>query len=131
MGGADDESTEAYDPLADRWEKRAKMPTARCCLAAETVNGIVYAIGGSFGGQVLQTVEAYNPTTDTWETMADMPEGRSGFSASVLDGKIYVFSGAWDFTRTLLIYTPPFRPPRSVNSVGKVASTWGRVKAQR
>ncbi len=99
------------------------MPTARCCLSAETVNGIICAIGGSFGGQVLQTVEAYNPTTDTWETMADMPEGRTGFSTSVVDGKIYVFSGSCNFMRTLLIYTPPFRPSRSVDSVGKVATT--------
>ena len=138
MGGPDwgqpgehSRSVEAYDPATDTWEKRADMPTARCCLSAETVDGIIYAIGGEFGGQVLRTVEAYNPTTDTWETMADMPEGRMHFSTSVIDGKIYVFSGAWDFTRTLLIYTPPFRPPRSVDSAGKAATTWGRVKTGR
>ncbi len=126
--GGHSRSVQAYDPATDTWEKRADMPTARCCLSAETVNGIIYAIGGAFGGQILQTVEAYNPETDTWETMADMPEARHGFSTSVVDGKIYVFTGPWDFTRTLLIYTPPFRPPRSVNPASKMATIWGQVK---
>ena len=123
------DSVEVYDPATDTWEKRADMPTARCCLSAHTVNGIIYAIGGSTR-RGLQTVEAYDPATDTWEQMPDMPEPRGGISA-VVGEKIYVFSDGWDFKRTVLIYTPPFRPPQSVNPTGKAATTWGRVKAGR
>ena len=121
------DTVEVYDPATDAWEKRADMPTARCCLSAHTVNGIIYAIGGS-DRREMQTVEAYNPATDTWEQMADMPEPRGGTSA-VVGEKIYVFSDGWDFKRTVLIYSPPFRPPQSVNPMGKAATTWGRVKA--
>lgn len=123
------DTVEVYDPDTDAWEKRADMPTARCCLSAHTVNGIIYAIGGS-SRREMQTVEAYNPATDTWEQMPDMPEPRGGTSA-VVGEQIYVFSDGWDFKRTVLIYTPPFRPPRSVNPTGKAAMTWGRVKAGR
>ncbi len=126
-------TVEVYDPATDTWEKRADMPTARFHLSANTVNGIIYAIGGfsDLGLRALQTVEAYDPATDTWDTMAAMPEGRSGFSTSVVDEKIFVFASYREFRRTVLIYTPPFRTPRSVDPVGKVATTWGRVKTGR
>ena len=125
------DTVEVYDPATDTWEKRADMPTARCCLTAHAVNGIIYAIGGNFGHGPLATVEAYDPASDTWERMTDMPEARSGFSASVVDGNIYVFTDRSDFKPTVLVYTPPFRPPRSVNPMRKAATTWGRVKAGR
>ena len=123
-------TVEVYDPATNTWEKRADMPTARCCLSANTVNGIIYAIGGVDVSGGLRTVEAYDPATDKWKQMADMPEPRGSFSASVVDEKIYFFKGG-AFTKTLLIYTPPFRPPRSVNPMGKAATTLGRVKAER
>ena len=122
-------TVEVYDPATDTWEKRADMPTARCCLSANTVNGIIYAIGGS-NRRWLPTVEAYNPATNTWEQMADMPDPSFG-SSTVVDERIYAFTKGWNFKRTVLIYTPPFRPPRSVNPMGKAATTWGRVKAER
>ena len=123
-------TVEVYDPATNTWEKRADMPTARCCLSANTVNGIIYAISGGDESGILTTVEAYDPTTDTWEQLADMPEPRAGRSG-VIDGKIYLFSGGVVFARSLFIYTPPFRLPRSVNPIGKAATTWGRVKAGR
>ena len=124
------QTVEVYDPATNTWEKRSDMPTARCCLSANTVNGIIYAISGADESGILTTVEAYDPTTDTWEKLADMPEPRAGRSA-VIDGKIYLFSGGVVFARSLFIYTPPIRLPRSVNPIGKAATTWGRVKAGR
>ncbi len=121
------DTVEVYNPATDSWEKKADMPTPRCCLSANAVNGIIYAIGGG-NGRPLETVEAYDPATDTWERMADMPEARGGFSASVVDEKIYVFTDRINFTRTVLIYTPPARRQRSVNPASKLAATWGQVK---
>ena len=120
-------TVEVYDPATDTWEKRADMPTARCCLSVNTVNGIIYAISGGDESGILKTVEAYDPTTDTWEQLADMPEPRAGRS-EVVDGKIFLFSGGVAFARSLFIYTPPFRLPRSVNPASKLATTWGQVK---
>ena len=123
-------TVEVYDPATDTWEKRADMPTARCCLSVNTVNGIIYAISGGDESGILKTVEAYDPTTDTWEQLADMPEPRAGRS-EVVDGKIFLFSGGVVFARSLFIYTPPFRLPRSVNPTSKLATTWGQVKMGR
>ncbi len=123
-------TVEVYDPATDTWEKRADMPTARCCVSANSVNGIIYAISGLDESGILKTVEAYDPTTDTWEQLADMPEPRAGRS-EVVDGKIFLFSGGVVFARSLFIYTPPFRLPRSVNPTSKLATTWGQVKMGR
>jgi len=58
-----------YDPIADKWEEKADMPTARCWLATGEVNGKIYAIGGTIPdvntaqpgtGQPFSTVEEYD-----------------------------------------------------------------------
>ena len=136
IGGATDGSIEVYDPAADSWERKANMQEWRNAFAASVVDGKIYVIGGGRRNHArilatLATVEVYDPATDTWDTMAAMPEGRSGFSTSVVDEKIFVFASYREFRRTVLIYTPPFRTPRSVDPVGKVATTWGRVKTGR
>jgi hypothetical protein len=73
------------------------MPTARLNVASSTVNGKIYAIGGSRGGSQwylgLSTVEEYDPATDTWTRKADMRTGRTYFSTSAVNGKIYAIGG--------------------------------------
>jgi N-acetylneuraminic acid mutarotase len=88
---------EEYDPVKDRWTKKADMPTARNCFSASTVNGRIYAIGGvDIADKNVATVEEYDPSTDTWTKKADMPTPRFAFSTSVVDGKIYAIGGAID-----------------------------------
>jgi len=77
---------------ADKWTKKADMPTARYCSACE-VNGKIYAIGGSHWNGVFITVEEYDPATDKWTRKADMPTARYCLSACVLNGKIYAAGG--------------------------------------
>jgi N-acetylneuraminic acid mutarotase len=52
---------EEYDPVTDRWTRKADMPTARGFLSASAVNGKIYAIGGWMLPNVyLSTVEEYD-----------------------------------------------------------------------
>lgn len=93
-----------FDPLNNRWEYKASMPTARGALLAEFVNGTLYAIGGD--STVLYTSdkqynpegvvavnEAYNPKTETWTKKSPMPTARDHLSSAVVDGKIYAIAG--------------------------------------
>jgi N-acetylneuraminic acid mutarotase len=53
-----------YDPATDYWTWQNSalwMPTARSFLAAATVNGMLYALGGERFGEVLATNERYTP----------------------------------------------------------------------
>src|SRR5476651_2217013 len=60
-----------------KWTRKAPMPTVRDYLAAATLNGELFAMGGTNGGgQILTTVEAYDRHSNSWTTKAPMPTGR-------------------------------------------------------
>src|SRR5205814_4852254 len=87
--GACSAANQAYDPVANTWQTRAAMPTARCHLSVVALDGIIYAIGGTntSGSIKYTTVEAYNPATDTWSTKAPLATGRQSFAAAAVSGK--------------------------------------------
>jgi N-acetylneuraminic acid mutarotase len=95
----------------DSWESKAPMQQARSGLGVATVNGKIYAIGGSnasgfapsiggfavlgnrdIGGH-LGTNEEYDPETDTWTYKASMPTPRIVFATAVYQNKIYCIGG--------------------------------------
>ena len=78
-----------------QWTTKASMSVARNDLAAGSINGMLYALGGKTANNCsgLTTVEAYDPTTDMWTTKAPMPVGRYGPSAVGIGGLLYVVGG--------------------------------------
>ena len=85
-------TVEAYDPKTDTWVTKADMPTARSLLAACTVDGIIYAIGGGYDfDNPYSRVEAYDPKTNQWIRKRDLPKPLLWSTASVVSGRIYVF----------------------------------------
>ena len=71
------------------------LPTARYGLAAATLNGRVYAVGGFNSSGFLATVEEYTPPdSGVWVTRAAVPAPRGGPGvATALNGKLYVIGG--------------------------------------
>jgi hypothetical protein len=70
------------------------MPTARHGLGVGVVNGILYAVGGSYDlDQYQKQVEAYDPATDTWTTKAPIPTVRKWFGVGVVNGILYAVGG--------------------------------------
>jgi N-acetylneuraminic acid mutarotase len=89
-------TVEMYDPVTDTWTTKAPMPTARWGLCASSVNGKIYAIGGTAGAPTyggLSKVEEYDPVTDTWTTKASMTTPRLDLTGVELFGKIYAIGG--------------------------------------
>jgi N-acetylneuraminic acid mutarotase len=81
-------TVEEYDPATDSWMSRAEMPTARQSLSTSTVNGKIYAIGGStapFPWSRTATVEEY-------DAVASGPDSTwgSGATSAIND---YQFAG--------------------------------------
>jgi N-acetylneuraminic acid mutarotase len=89
-------TVEAYDPETDTWATKADMPTARCYLSTEAVDGKIYAIGGSpnINGVGIAVVEMYDPETDKWTKKSDIPRAIVTTSTSAVNGIIYVLGGA-------------------------------------
>lgn len=76
------------------WSTVAPMPTARAELAAVSVGGKIYAIGGMVGGSASNVVEVYDPAANSWTTRAPLGTPRYGLAAVVgSDDRIYAIGG--------------------------------------
>jgi N-acetylneuraminic acid mutarotase len=90
---------EIYDTATDTWQTKQPMPTSRYDLTAETVNGEIYLIGGTFGDtnnppikSTLSMNEVYDIANDSWTTKESSPYPARSYASSVSDGKIYIIS---------------------------------------
>ena len=110
--------------------------TERIAGCAESVDGIIYVIGGVNETQqpntYLSIVEAYDPSTDTWTTKPDMPTARWILSTSVVDGTIYAMGGTGtvDYVNDALSTVEAYNPAHDPGSdVSIEALFWGALKA--
>lgn len=97
-------SCEIYDPVADSWSEGPALPQARASLAAVTLGGSVYALGGeSTPGGVLASMTRLDSLNGSWTTLPDMPLAAHGLAAVVVRHAIIVmggFTGASDAVGT-------------------------------
>ena len=106
---------EVYDPLTNRWEKRADMPTARNGVNAAVVDGKIYVLGGQtrsapgLAERFVTRIEEYNPKTDKWRQLPNMPMFKFWFSTVAVDKEIYTIGGRDNTikrTDTVDVYNP-------------------------
>ena len=72
------------------------MKQERGSLGVAEVAGLIYAIGGGWGGEQsvnLDTVEVFNPQLNAWNPGPKMHEQRFTTSAAALNGTIYTTGG--------------------------------------
>ena len=91
---------EVYDPLTNRWEKRADMPTERGQTDAVVVGGKIYVLGGytwlrapGLPERFVRSIEEYNPKTDQWRKLPNMPMLKGWFATVVVDTEVYTIGG--------------------------------------
>jgi len=125
-------TVEEYDPIIDKWTKKADMPTARMWPCASTVDRNIYVIGGWDDVNYLTVVEEYDPINDEWQKKADMTIQRLCFSASAVNGKVYAIGGfirGGDAVPTVEEYDPGISGEgKSVSPKKKLPVTWGKIK---
>jgi len=87
--------------IDNTWTSKAPMNQARAGLGVASVNGKIYALGGSTttaqGSEIVGTNEEYDPQTDIWTYKASMPTPRMAFAVAVFQNKIYCFGGTTDY----------------------------------
>jgi N-acetylneuraminic acid mutarotase len=86
-------ANETYDPVTDRWEARAPLPTARSGIAAAVLDGRMFVFGGEGPSGTFPQAEAYDGRNNGWSNHARMPTARHGLGAAAVAGRIYVISG--------------------------------------
>jgi N-acetylneuraminic acid mutarotase len=98
-----------FGPLMG-WLSVSSLPAARADLAAASVNGKIYAIGGKVGTYYQSTVYVYDPSQPTqgWLSVSNLPAARYGLATASLNGKIYAIGGydGSSYQSTVYVYDP-------------------------
>jgi len=104
----DSDSLECYDPFTGEWTTLAALNTPRHRLGLGTVDGVVYALGGSDGMIHLNSMEKYDVEEDVWTPVASMMTRRMGVGVAVLDALLYAVGGfdSENRLRTVECYCP-------------------------
>ncbi len=71
---------DVYEPATNAWSSAHPLSSGRGGLAAVTVDGLIYALGGS-DGNFLTNLEVYDPKGDNWSTLAPMSTPRMALAA--------------------------------------------------
>lgn len=116
-------SAQTLQPEPDRgsWRQAAPAPTKRTEVAACTVNGRIYVVGGferpGLGNMlhlaITPSLEEYDPSTDRWTSKAPLPAGLHHVGIGVTGGRLYVIGGyrqsglsVWHPVATVYAYDP-------------------------
>ena len=78
---------ECYNLATGEWKFVAPMNHPRRYVAAATLGGLLYAVGGYDGISVLDSVEVYNPKLDQWRRVESMANARRHVAVGVLENK--------------------------------------------
>jgi N-acetylneuraminic acid mutarotase len=88
---------EMYDPAADLWTPRARMPTARSAIAGGVYNTHILVAGGEGQDQrflaAFKAVEAYDTALNRWQVLPSMPHQRHGLAGGIIGNHFYAASG--------------------------------------
>ena len=107
------------------WVQKADLPNGRNHVAAASLGGYFYVIGGQHGqedGQAAQSeVDQYDPATDSWTVMASLPvtAGKSHITSATLvyNGRIVVVGGETGYND----------PQRYIVDYDPATNTWNQL----
>ena len=84
----------AYDPVANEWTPKRRMPEPTMGFAAHTIGDKIYVVLGINASlQVENKLYAYDPIANQWSARAARPTYRTGFASAVVNGLLYVIGG--------------------------------------
>lgn len=93
-------NVEFFNPQNTECKRAADMPHARSGLAACTIQGLVYAVGGrnnnsrDNSNEDQSVVDRYNPKKNEWSSVSPMKSARNRVAVAVLDNKLYAAGGS-------------------------------------
>jgi N-acetylneuraminic acid mutarotase len=86
------DKTFKYNIAANSYTEMAKLPQGAEDLAAVSLGGKAYFMGGFFI-KMMSALQVFDPEKGTWEQKTPMPTARTGLAAAVAGGKIYAIGG--------------------------------------
>ena len=135
--------------MAEEWQSRSEMPTARQEIYATSSDSRIYIPGGILNDIVTTTsaFEVFNVKENSWQTLASLPSPRHHITPVIVDDKLYAIGGfhgpypKWSLKSEMFIYDinsntweggPSLSEPRgehiAVALGNKIHVVGGRVK---
>lgn len=91
-----------YDPVHNKWTRKADMPAGSSDGVTGAINGKLYVLQ-AFPGRLFR----YDPVTNAWTTLAQCPQAHSQGAGGVISGKFYVTAGSGTtITNKLNVFDP-------------------------
>eukprot|EP00401_Gymnodinium_catenatum_P041665 CAMPEP_0117514142 /NCGR_PEP_ID=MMETSP0784-20121206/29918_1 /TAXON_ID=39447 /ORGANISM="" /LENGTH=407 /DNA_ID=CAMNT_0005309931 /DNA_START=161 /DNA_END=1380 /DNA_ORIENTATION=- len=90
------------DARTGSWEELPPLPTPRNVLAAASIRGRVYTVGGTDGEKASAATECFDSDLNEWIRCNDMPTPRGGLAAATATEYLYAVGGS-DGRRALTI----------------------------
>ena len=85
---------EAYDPIGDRWERKADLPESGFAVGAVVREEKIYVlIQAGFGDDERSKIYVYDPGTDKWSTPVDVPRSVRLAGMACLENSLYIIGG--------------------------------------
>lgn len=87
-----------YDPVAETWRERARMPLAREHIGAAALDSLIYVVAGrqdGLSGVSVTVLQAYDPVRNQWQSLPNLPTSRSGLCLAAAKGRLYAMGGEW------------------------------------
>jgi N-acetylneuraminic acid mutarotase len=91
--GGNSAAVEVLDPRANRWIRKADMPTPRHGHCAVALGRRIIVIGGYTDRGPTGVVEEYDTEQDRWVARAPVPTPRGFFAAGTVGGQVYAVAG--------------------------------------
>jgi len=89
-----EQEVNAYDPVANEWTPKRRMPESSRGAAAHTIGDRIYVVMGMDRYSYVQNgLYAYDPVADQWSARATRPTYRTWFASAVVNGLLYVIGG--------------------------------------
>ncbi len=97
---------EAYDPILDRWERKADLPESGFAVGAATLEEkIMVLLQTGLGEEEKSKIYVFDPEEDMWSMPVDVPRAVRFAGMACLDNTLYIVGGgnSKDLFSTILI----------------------------
>ena len=112
---------EAYDAATGAWEALDALPTPRGGIAAASIGGSMFVIGGEHTYGTFSENEHYVPGAG-WLAAEEMPTARHGLGAAAAGERIYVMAGGTVPGGGVSALAESYRDPVHVPEFGALAA---------
>ncbi|XP_071952020.1 actin-binding protein IPP-like [Antedon mediterranea] len=126
------ESVDRLDSFNRVWNSKPKLNHPRSSHTVETLDGVIYAIGGEDDLLLYDSVEAFDPLEEKWVMKSPMTVPRSGHCSCVFEGAIYVFGGCigTEIGQTIEYYCPKRQKWRESGKMLSPRTSFGLIESE-